>query len=147
MRTPRSFGGADASRVPPVRRVAHGSASKLVTYATLGEVDIALVDLEGQLTAGTLQAALRPVDDRLERDDAQIGLVVDARAMTGYEGAARELFIEWNKKNRPRIARVAIVTDRISWRMVIAAMSLASGQAMRAFAELTRARRWADSGS
>jgi hypothetical protein len=107
-------------------------------------VDVAVVDLRGQLTAQTLRAALQPVHERLDRDDTKIGLVVDARAMTGYERAARDLFIHWNAENRPRIARVAIVTDRMSWRMVIAAMSLASGQAMRAFADMAHARRWAD---
>ena len=62
--------------------------------------------------------------------------------MSGYDPAARELFVEWNGRWRSSIQRVAIVTERRLWTMVITAMGLASRQSMRAFAQPSDASTW-----
>lgn len=62
--------------------------------------------------------------------------------MTGYDAEARQLFVEWNARHRARVTAVAIVTHKILWHVVIAAMALASGQRMRAADTPQAARRW-----
>jgi len=101
------------------------------------------IDLVDHLTARALGAALAPVDEWLRTDVRSLALVIDCRRMKGYEGDARALFVQWNKANRPRIERVAIVTDNALYRMVISAMALASQQDMRAFGDVAGARAWA----
>ncbi len=92
--------------------------------------------LQGHLSREALDAALPSVS-------GPCALLVDARAMTGYDLAARTRFVEWNTEHRERIRRVAIVTDKIVWRTVISAMSLASRQPMKAFADAEEAKSWA----
>lgn len=99
------------------------------------------ISLRGQLTDDGLQAALRDVEPALE-DHAHNALLVDALEMTGYEPDARALFVRWNAEHRTRIDRVAILTQRTLWRAVIAGMSLASKQQMRAFATRDEALAW-----
>jgi len=63
--------------------------------------------------------------------------------MTSYDMAARSTFVEWNKKWRGKISRVAIVTDKWLWHMVINVMAKAAGQSMKPFTNLEQAREWA----
>lgn len=66
--------------------------------------------------------------------------LIDCRAMTDYELAARHAFVEWLKRSKP--AKVAIVTDRELWHLVIRTMSLASGVPLMPFADERAARDW-----
>ncbi len=100
-----------------------------------------LVVLSGHLTRDQLADALARVSLRAP---ARVGLLVDCRTMTGYDAEARELFVEWNRTNRESVAGIAIVTDNRLWSMVIGAMSLASGQRMRAWSTVEDARAWLD---
>ena len=75
--------------------------------------------------------------------DGGCALVVDAREMTGYDVDARARFVEWNSQHRARIRRVAIITDKLAWRAVISAMSLATRQPMKAFSLAEDAEKWA----
>ncbi len=48
----------------------------------------------------------------------------------------------WNARFRPRINRVAVITEKILWHMVVAAMAVASGQTMKAFDSVDAAEAW-----
>jgi hypothetical protein len=100
------------------------------------------ITLTGHLTEASLAAALAPVTLRLESAAAPVSLIVDALEMTGYDLACRHVFTAWNKSQKGRIARVAIVTEKTMWRAVIAAMSLASGQTMKAFRSVEESMIW-----
>ncbi len=69
-------------------------------------------------------------------------LIVDCLDMTSYDIEARDAFIAWNRSNRKRVGRVAIITRRTTWHMVIRAIALASGRSMRSFATHDEARAW-----
>jgi hypothetical protein len=62
--------------------------------------------------------------------------------MTGYDAAARSLFVTWNKANRSHFCGIAVVTRNRLWHMVISSMSLASGQKMRPFSSNEEAAVW-----
>ncbi len=118
-------------------------ASPTDTY--LPTVEITLVD---RLTQQSLSAALAAIEDELHRGD-RVHLVVDALAMTSYTTEARELFVQFARRESGRIARFSILTDRSLWRVVISAMSLASGVPMHAYpsrAEFHRSLRADDGG-
>lgn len=100
-----------------------------------------VVSLQGHLTEDALRSLLARIEPALLAEPC--GLVIDSTQMTGYDDAARSLFVKWNAHNRSRIARVAIVTDKVLWRVVISAMGLASRQEMRPFTSLVEAQRWA----
>lgn len=100
------------------------------------------IALRGRLTARDLSAALEPAERALrERTDA-IVMLVDCSAMTDYDTAAREAFVAWNKANRKRVAKLAVVTTKPLWHLVVSAMALASGQNMRAFSDRPSASAW-----
>lgn len=102
------------------------------------------ITLKGHLANSQLRQALDTAEAKLKRSGAPRGLVVDCSQMTGYNMAARTTFVEWNKKWRGTISRVAIVTDKRLWHMVISVMAKASGQQMKAFVNLAQAQAWAE---
>lgn len=126
---------ADKSRAPEEDSVRDRFGKKMPTSP------YQLLTLRGHLTRGDLQASLQPVARNLLARRA--ALVVDARLMTSYDDDARALFVDWNTQHRDHIVRVAVVTERTLWRMVISAMALASQQDMRSFADLPAAQQWA----
>jgi hypothetical protein len=99
------------------------------------------ITLTGHLNEDALRHELSSVQSLL--GVARRVLIVDARQMTGYDAAARSLFVDWNARFRDRILGVAIVTTKPLWRMVIRAMSLASKQIMIPFSSLQEAQSWA----
>lgn len=101
-----------------------------------------VVTLRGHLTVSALERELAPIERQL--GDGPHPVIVDASAMSGYEEDARSRFVDWSRRHRDRIAGIAIVTDRLMWRMVISAMSVASTQEMRAFDSLDAARAWTE---
>jgi hypothetical protein len=100
------------------------------------------ITLKGHLTNSQLHHAFDKVEAELERSAVPCGLIVDCSSMTSYDMAARSTFVEWNKKWRGKISRVAIVTDKWLWHMVISVMAKAAGQSMKPFANLENAREW-----
>jgi len=100
--------------------------------------------LPGHLTLAALDDALKVLDTELARVPAAtpVGLLIDAHEMSGYDADARARFVEWNGKVREKVLRVAIITERLLWHMVVAAMSVASRQTMRAFDRSDEGRRW-----
>jgi hypothetical protein len=99
------------------------------------------VELSGHLTEESLGASLAGLEPSLRR--TRVPILIDCRKMTDYDLAARHAFVRWNATHRDRVARVAIVTDNRLWWMVIHAMSLASGQEMKGFAQREEAIAWA----
>lgn len=93
-------------------------------------VEITLVD---HLTRDSLLATVDTIGDDLKKAQP-VHLVVDALAMTSYTSEARETFVQFARRQSDRIARFSILTDRALWRVVISAMSLASGVPMKAYA-------------
>jgi hypothetical protein len=101
---------------------------------------VATLQFVGHLTAADVRRQAFAVDRTAST------LLVDCLAMTDYDPDARAEFVAWNKRTKAQFDRVAIVTDKLAWRMVIAAMSLASGQTMRAFDDVGSARAWLRTG-
>lgn len=102
------------------------------------------ITLDGHLTRAALERSFASIAADLATlpEGRSFDLVVDALAMTGYDADARSRFVEWNASNKKRIRRVAVVTEKALWHMVIAAMSVASGQKMRGLATQALAREW-----
>lgn len=97
--------------------------------------------LIGHLTRTQLQGVLEQMSMGLSTA-WQRPVLLDCSCMDGYDLDARHAFVEWNKKWREHISRVGIVTDNRVYHLVISAMSLASGQSMKGFAELSEAEAW-----
>ncbi|MDD9936816.1 MAG: STAS/SEC14 domain-containing protein [Myxococcales bacterium] len=102
------------------------------------------VALEGHLSESSLRVALGRARAKMGMYDA-VDLVVDCMLMHGYDVAARAHFVEWMREHRPRIRRVAVVTDRKLWHMVIRAMAFASGQQMTALSDRSELSGWLSS--
>ncbi len=100
------------------------------------------VTLTGHLTRRALEQALQGATERLGEGSHPVALIVDCRTMTDYDADARALFVSWNARFRPRINRVAVITEKILWHMVVAAMAVASGQTMKAFDSVDAAETW-----
>jgi SpoIIAA-like len=91
------------------------------------------VVLTGHLTRAKLVQALTPAEAAIAAGSASVALLVDCSAMSGYDTEAREYFVAWNKRSGGRVRRLAVVTERTMWHLVVSGMALASGQLMKAF--------------
>ncbi len=118
----------------PILRPAPGSMA-----TGLPRVDVTLT---GHLTREVLAQALDGATGRLGDGFHQVALIVDCRSMTGYDADARALFVSWNARFRSRIDRVAVITEKVLWHMVVAAMAIASSQRMKAFDRVEKAEAW-----
>ncbi|NOY91371.1 MAG: STAS/SEC14 domain-containing protein [Deltaproteobacteria bacterium] len=87
-----------------------------------------------QLELGRAESELR----------AGTSMIVDCASMDDYDADARALFVDWHREHRKQFGSVAVITDKRLWHMLVSAMSLASGQRMRAFNDLAQARNWLD---
>ena len=108
------------------------------TTSPAGFVTGALI---GHLTRVQLQGVLEQMSMGLSTEE-QRPVLLDCSCMDGYDLDARHAFVEWNKQWREHISRVGIVTDNRVYHLVISAMSLASGQSMKGFGELSEAEAW-----
>jgi SpoIIAA-like len=106
---------------------------------SLGFLD---VSLRGHLTQERLQGALLEADRALDASSSSVRLIVDCREMSGYDTEARDFFVAWNTRMRARIAKLAVVTERKMWHLVVSGMALASGQRMKAFDDRASALIW-----
>jgi len=100
------------------------------------------IELEGHLTYDTLSRALAPISLKLESSYDRKLFLVDCRRMRSYDGAARSLFVEWNRTHRKRFRKVAIITEKVAWKLVVSTMSLASGQQMKTFLSPPEGEAW-----
>ena len=101
------------------------------------------VIIRGQLTREAMTRLLAPVSAAIRRSTERCAVLVDCLAMTGYDLDARKIFVDWNAEHRKRIDRVAIITDKQLWQLVVTAMALASGQRMQPFSTRNAGREWA----
>lgn len=102
---------------------------------------VVVMRLSGFLDAAQVQSAMAEADARLDGLGAG-RLLVDCLAMDDYEAEARRLFTEWNARNKGRVERVAVVTDKLLWHMVVSTIGLASSQTMKAFSDIDEAHLW-----
>lgn len=98
--------------------------------------------LEGHLTATMLAAALLAAEQRVDRLTGPIDVVFDCLRMTGYDMEAREAFVDWHRRMGTRLGRIAIITERRLWHLIISGMGLASQQHMKAFHTFADALPW-----
>jgi hypothetical protein len=100
------------------------------------------IKMEGHLTLAKMEAYFAPVSRALDAKSPQ-SLIINVLEMTTYEVAARDWFVKsWSPKYRPLVNRLALVTNKTTWRMLAAAVALATGQNMKAFASLADAESW-----
>ena len=92
---------------------------------------IVTIMCRGRLTHRQLEAELFVAESAFVNAESTMTLVVDCLEMTGYDKAARTLFVEWNAAHRDVISQVVVLTDKQLHKMVITAMALASSQNMR----------------
>lgn len=102
-------------------------------------IQLALI---GHLTESALMAALDRADLELGAARSRAALIVNCLTMTGYDSAARSLFVSWNSRHKRKFSCVAVITKNKLWHMVVSSMSLASGQKMKAFTDPADAEPW-----
>ena len=120
----------------------HAQPDLLEPIQPVATTSILRVQLTGHLTEASLTASLEPTASELQQATGRCGMIVDCLLMTGYDSAARSLFVSWHKLNRIHFFAIAIVTKNRLWHMVISSMSLASGQKMKAFDSQQEAEVW-----
>jgi hypothetical protein len=96
--------------------------------------------LTGHLTRGQLETELARVPAREASGSGAQYVLLDCMEMVDYDLEARHAFVVWLKSHRPQ--KVAILTSRSLWRMVIQAMSMASKVPLQPFDDAEAARRW-----
>ena len=106
-------------------------------------MELLQISLRGHLTRNQLEQAFDSIEADLESSTSPLNLIVDCSSMTGYDMAARSTFIEWNKKWRRSINKVAIVTENTLFHMVIRIMAKVTSQQMKYFTDLGSAVEWA----
>jgi hypothetical protein len=102
-------------------------------------VRVSLVD---HLTVAQLDAALGTASKQLATVGEPAALVVDCLRMRSYDIEARNKFTAWVATDRGSVGRVAVVTDKIIWQMVVRTMSLIARQEMKSFSSVADAELW-----
>lgn len=102
--------------------------------------DVLEVRLEGRVSAAMVIERL----DAAERAalGSPRGMLVDCRAMTGYDDGTRRAFESWHLGRRERLRSVAVLTENRLWHAVVQGIALVTGQRMRGFERETEARAW-----
>jgi hypothetical protein len=95
----------------------------------------------GPLTAAAFRTRLDDVAGRF-RQDGDHALLVDVLAMTSYEPVVRDDYIAWHRRHGAQLRRIAVVTNRAMWRLIVATIGLATGGTTRAFESRDEAARW-----
>lgn len=89
------------------------------------------VEFEGNLDAAQASEKLRAIEVQLHGEGS--ALIVDCLAMTGYENRARQIFTDWHRRHVDRLSKIAVLTDKLPWHPVVAAIAWVTGANMRAF--------------
>lgn len=100
--------------------------------------------VRGRLSGHLTTSSLKEETDRLEGLLPQLGglLTLDSDAMSSYDPDARSAFVAWARQRLQGGSKVAIVTQKPLWSMVIDAMALVSGVKMRAFTRVAEGEIW-----
>lgn len=107
--------------------------------------EILTIAIEGQLTVAGFRDQLDHAVERMRRG-GELALLFDILRMSAYEPEVRDEYLRWHKRHGAGIRRVAVVTDRAMWRLVIATLGMASGGSTRAFDQVDPARAWLRTG-
>ncbi len=100
------------------------------------------IEIVGHLTVEALGDELDRVSSGMHGGD--IALLFDVLRMTGYDPPIRDLYIEWHQRNKQAIAKVAVVTDRSLWRMIVSTVGMAVRAQVRTFARVNDAKAWCE---
>jgi hypothetical protein len=123
----------------------HATICRTMITPRLGyddRVRVFTVEIVGYLTAETFGDELERVSAGLHGDS--VALLFDILRMTGYEPPVRDLYIGWHAKHKAEIAKVAVVTDRSIWRMVVSAVGLAVRAQVKTFTRVRDAKSWCE---
>jgi SpoIIAA-like len=105
-------------------------------------VRVFTIDIVGHLTTEMLGDELERVGSGLRVTSTPSAVLFDVLQMTSYDPPIRDLYITWHGKNRDRIGRVAVVTDKSLWRMIVSKVGLAVRAQVRTFSERRMAEEW-----
>lgn len=102
---------------------------------------IHVLRLENHLTLNHLRDLFAGIEPMLL--EAQAGIIIDARRMSGYATEARDWFADsWAPRWADRVIGIGVVTGRVMWRIVVTALGLTTRIKMRAFDEIVEAHSW-----
>jgi hypothetical protein len=73
-------------------------------------------------------------------------LLFDILQVSGYEPALLDDYIRWHKQHATQVHRVAVVTNRMIWRLVVRTLSVAGGGPIEPFDHVDAAGVWLRSG-
>jgi len=110
-----------------------------VTETQLEQLSLTLT---GHLTRSALDGQLASVTERFADSHRRLPLLVDCLTMSGYDKDAREHFINWNREHSQKLSRVAVVTEKQMWHVVVSVMALVAQQQIKAFDDRVTAERW-----
>jgi len=108
-------------------------------------VDVVSVRLKDQVTLDNFQRDLATAATQL-RTESGHALLFNILGMASYDPAIRDVYVTWYRAHKSRVRRVAVVTDKTMWRLIVATLGMATGGNTRAFERLEEAERWASSG-
>lgn len=97
--------------------------------------------LEGKFTIVEANDFFRACQSAM-KGDTRIHVVLDCRTMVSYTAEARSAFVDWLMQHRDGLYRVAIVTEKTVWHMVVSTMALGARIPMKAFSTLDEALDW-----
>ena len=107
-------------------------------------MSIVEVRFEGKLDVAQVTKCLEAATTTGSRQP--IRLLVDCRAMEGYDSEARRIFTTWHWAGPVEIERTAVITTRQMWHAVVSTMSTIVRRPMRAFQAIDEARKWLSEG-
>jgi hypothetical protein len=113
-----------------------------LTTATPSKTKLLVLTLSGHLSRVGLDTELAPIAERLRVAQGREPLLVDCSTMTSYDQDARELFIDFNRKHARKLFRVAVVTEKQMWHLVVSVMALVAAQPIKAFSTRVDAEGW-----
>jgi len=111
-------------------------------YDRPAPMNVFTVEVQGYLTADEFASKLQSVSRRIQ-PGSKVAVVFNVARMTGYEPEVRDTYVRWHKGAKPHIGRVAVVTEKPMWRLVVATLGMATGGTTKAFEKVDDALRWA----
>ena len=106
-------------------------------------MDIVEVQAKGHLTECVMGQLLSDVEYNMP--DGDFGILFLTSDMCGYDMGARPVFIQWLNKNVDRVRRLAIVSEKQLWHLLLSSMANSIDTKMAIFYEEEGARDWLSS--
>lgn len=105
-------------------------------------VPIVRVVLTGHFTVAAFQERAAEIEAEIAQQGPS-SVVVDTTALRGHDPESRLAFVNWYRANREGIRRLAIVADRMDWRIGTRTMALLSSGEIKPFSRVDEAMAWA----